>query len=216
MGPDPIYHCPVCCCRILLCFLRQSIYQSDSLIQIEEEKQGLDVAAMLGGDLGTSGSSAKAEIEIIQSRMVLGEAVKRTAADIVITENRMPLIGSFLTNLGFQSGPFGMGYGYSWASDSVTVTRFDVPEYAVNLPHLLEFSDANTFTVSLDGSVILKGRVGESVSDNEGLYRLFIQKRRGARQAHSLLHGRIGFQRSRVSKNGSVCLNGVKTRAYYQ
>ena len=160
-------------------FSAKPIYQSDSLIQIEEEKKGLDVAAMLGGELGTSGSSTKAEIEIIQSRMVLGEAVKRTAADIEVTENRMPLIGSFLTNLGFQSGPFGMGYGYSWASDSVTVTRFDVPEYAVNLPHLLEFSDANTFTVSLDGSVILKGRVGESVSDNEGLYRLFIQKKAG-------------------------------------
>jgi tyrosine-protein kinase Etk/Wzc len=160
-------------------FSATPIYQSDSLIQVEEEKQGLDVAAMLGGELGTSGSSTKAEIEIIQSRMVLGEAVERTATDIRVTENRMPLIGKFLTNLGFQSGPLGMGYGYSWASDSLTVTRFDVPEYALNLPHLVEFSDADTFTLSLDGSVVLEGRVGESTSDTEGLYRIFIQTKRG-------------------------------------
>ena len=121
-------------------FSATPIYQSDSLIQVEEEEQGFDVAAMLGGELGTSGSSTKAEIEIIQSRMVLGEAVERTAADITVTENRFPVIGNFLTNLGFQSGPFGIGYGYSWASDSVTVTRFDVPEYALNLPHVIEFS----------------------------------------------------------------------------
>lgn len=160
-------------------FSARPIYQSDSLIQIEEEKQGFDVSAMLGGELGTSGSSTNAEIEIIQSRMVLGEAVERTGADISVTANRMPLIGSFLTNLGFQSGPLGMGDSYSWASDSVTVTRFDVPEYALNLAHVVEFSDADKFVVSLDGSVILEGRVGESVSDNEGLYRLFIQTKRG-------------------------------------
>ena len=161
-------------------FSATPIYQSDSLIQVEEETQGFDVATMLGGELGTSGSSTQAEIEIIQSRMVLGEAIERTAADISVTENRMPLIGNFLANLGFQSGPFGMGYGYSWASDSVTVTRFDVPEYALNLPHLVEFSDADTFAVSLDGSVVLEGRVGESASDTEGLYRIFIQTKRGA------------------------------------
>ena len=155
------------------------IFQADSLIQVEEEKQGLDVASMLGGELGTDGSSTKAEIEIIQSRMVLGEAVKRTGSDIVIDASRMPLVGSFLTNLGFESGPLGLGHGYSWASDSVTVTRFDVPDYAINQPHLIEFSDAETFTLSLDGSKILEGRVGEQASDREGAYRLFIQTKRG-------------------------------------
>ena len=160
-------------------FSARPVYQSDSLIQVEEEKQGFDVAAMLGGELGNSGSSTKAEIEIIQSRMVLGEAVERTAADIRVTENRMPLIGNFLTNLGFRSGPLGADYGYSWALDSVTVTRFEVPEYALNLPHLVEFYDADTFAVSLDGSVVLEGRVGETASDTEGPYRIFIQTKRG-------------------------------------
>ena len=93
---------------IFYAFSARPIFQADALIQVEEEKQGLDVAAMLGGELGTDGSSTKAEIEIIQSRMVLGDAVKRTGSDIVINANRMPLIGSFLTNLGFESGPLGV------------------------------------------------------------------------------------------------------------
>ena len=112
---------------VFYAFSATPIFQADSLVQVEEEKQGLDVASMLGGDLGTSGSTTKAEIEIIQSRMVLGEAVSRTAADMIVTPFRMPLLGNFLANLGFQSGPLGSDYGYSWASDSITVTRFDVP-----------------------------------------------------------------------------------------
>ncbi len=155
------------------------IFQADSLVQVEEEKQGLDVASMLGGDLGTSGSTTKAEIEIIQSRMVLGEAVSRTAADMIVTPFRMPLLGNFLANLGFQSGPLGSDYGYSWASDSITVTRFDVPEYALNLAHVIEFTDATQFSLSLGGVTILEGGVGEQATNPEGTYRLFIQAKRG-------------------------------------
>ena len=155
------------------------VFQADALIQVEEESQGLDVAAMLGGELGAGGSSTKAEIEIIKSRLVLGEAVERTTSDILVTPKRMPVIGSLLTNLGAKSGPLGFGDSYSWAPDSVTVTRFDVPSYALNEPHLIEFSDAETFSLSLDGLPILEGRVGEPASDNNGLYRVFIQTKRG-------------------------------------
>ena len=116
---------------IFYAFSVTPVFQADALVQVEEEKQGLDVAAMLGGDLATGGSTTKAEVEIIQSRMVLGDAVSRTATDVVVTARRMPVVGSFLTNLGAQSGPLGPDYGYSWSSDSINVTRFDVPDHAL-------------------------------------------------------------------------------------
>ena len=155
------------------------VFQADALVQVEEEKQGLDVAAMLGGDLGTGGSTTKAEIEIIQSRMVLGDAVQRTRSDITVTADRMPLLGSLMSNLGFESGPLGSDHGYSWALDGITVTRFDVPDYALNLPHSIEFLDQDRFTISSDGGPVLEGRVGQTVTDSEGLYRLFIQSKTG-------------------------------------
>ena len=155
------------------------VFQADALVQVEEEKQGLDVAAMLGGDLGTGGSTTKAEIEIIQSRMVLGEAVQRTGSDITIIADRMPLLGSLMSNLGFESGPLGTDHGYSWAHDGITVTRFDVPDYALNLPHSIEFLDQDRFTLGLDGVPVLEGRVGQTATDSDGLYRLFIQSKTG-------------------------------------
>lgn len=164
---------------IFYSFSAAPIFQADALVQVEEEQTGLDVSAMLGGDLGTSGSTTNAEIEIIQSRMVLGDAIERTAGDIVVTAKYMPIIGSFLTHLGLESGPFGRDYGHSWAGDHITVTRFEVPEYALNLTHQIDFSDNKTFSLSADGVDLLEGRVGEQATDHDGQYRLFIQSKRG-------------------------------------
>jgi tyrosine-protein kinase Etk/Wzc len=155
-----------------------SIYQADALVQVEEEQQGLDVATMLGGDLGMTGSSTKAEIEIIQSRMVLGEAVARTGSDIVVTAARMPLLGQLMTNLGSESGPTGKDFGYNWASDSVVITRFEVPNFVLNVPHDLVF-EGRSFELKRDGEFILNGRVGEQATDSSGEYRLFIQSKSG-------------------------------------
>ena len=163
---------------IFYAFSATPIFQADSLVQVEEEKQGLDVASMLGGDLGTSGSTTKAEIEIIQSRMVLGEAVSRTAADMIVTFPDAP-VGELPSKSGVSIRTAWLDYGYSWASDSITVTRFDVPEYALNLAHVIEFTDATQFSLSLDGVTILEGGVGEQATNPEGTYRLFIQAKRG-------------------------------------
>ena len=130
-------------------------------------------------DLATGGSTTKAEIEIIQSRMVLGDAVARTATDVVVTARRMPMVGNFLTNLGFVSGPFSSDYGFSWAADNINVTRFDVPDYALNLPHLIEFTGPDQFSLILDGATILDGRVGEQATGPQGGYRLFVQTKSG-------------------------------------
>ena len=59
------------------------------------------------------------------------------------------------------------------------MTRFDVPDYALNLPHSIEFLDQDRFTISLDGDPVLEGRVGEAAIDSDGLYRLFIQSKTG-------------------------------------
>ena len=155
-----------------------SIYQADALVQVEEEQQGLDVAAMLGGDLGSTGSSTKAEIEIMQSRMVLGEAVARTGSDIVATAAKMPLLGDLMTNLGAESGPLGMDFGYTWANDSIVITRFEVPNFALNVPHDLVF-EGRSFELERDGEFILTGRVGEQATDSSGEYRLFVQSKSG-------------------------------------
>ena len=85
-------------------------------------------------------------IEIIQEPY--GPRRCRQADRIRYRDQRKPhaLIGSFLTNLGFESGPLGLGYGYSWSSDHITVTRFDAPAGALNQPHLIEFSDTEFHT----------------------------------------------------------------------
>ena len=60
-----------------------------------------------------------------------------------------------------------------------TVTRFDVPNHALNLPHVIEFTDADQFSLVLDGATVFEGRVGEQATGPEGTYRLFVQTKSG-------------------------------------
>ena len=166
-----------------------TVFQADALVQVEEEQQGLDVAAMLGGDLGTGGSSTKAEIEIIQSRMVLGEAVSRTRSDIIVSADRMPVIGYLLTNLGFETGPMGKDFGYNWATDSIKVTRFEIPPHALNVPHTLQLMADGSFTLAREGERVLDGRIGEQATDEENDYRVFVQARTGTSAGSFTLTG---------------------------
>ena len=59
------------------------------------------------------------------------------------------------------------------------MTRFDVPDYALNLPHSVEFLDQDRFTISFDGDLVLEGRVGQTATDDGGLYRVFVQSKSG-------------------------------------
>ena len=63
---------------IAVALLSTPIYKADALIQIEQKSSG-GISAMVGdmGDLFAAESSATTEIEIIKSRMILGDTVDK-------------------------------------------------------------------------------------------------------------------------------------------
>ncbi|WP_305818580.1 polysaccharide biosynthesis tyrosine autokinase [Photobacterium leiognathi] len=74
------------------------IYQADSLIQVEQKTGGL--SSMLGiTDELSQESSTTAEIELIKSRMVLGETVDHLKLTTVITPEYTPFIGESLARI---------------------------------------------------------------------------------------------------------------------
>ena len=78
-------------------WLATPIYKVDALVQVEEKKGG--AASAMFGELGTMfdmSSPAETEIEIIKSRMVLGQVVQQQKLDIVAQPKVFPLIGQAL------------------------------------------------------------------------------------------------------------------------
>ncbi|MDF2153016.1 polysaccharide biosynthesis tyrosine autokinase [Vibrio sp. CAU 1672] len=137
--------------------LSTPIYKADALIQIEKKSSG-GISAMVGdmGDLFAAESSATTEIEIIKSRMILGDTVDKFNLTTVVTPDYLPIIGKGLARL-------------QGKQNYLNVSRFTPPSYAMGVPHTLKVLDPAKQTFQLlqdEGRVVLEGQVGQLIESN--------------------------------------------------
>ncbi|KJG18222.1 polysaccharide biosynthesis tyrosine autokinase [Photobacterium angustum] len=143
---------------IAYALLATPIYKADALIQVEQKSTGMPA---LGGDMAdllSSESTATTEIEIIKSRMVLGETVDKLNLTIVAIPNYMPVIGKGLARL-------------TGDSESVSVSRFLLPDSALQNGYVLTVTNSKDGEYTLankDGRDVLKGQVGK-LAENKGI-----------------------------------------------
>ncbi|ASK19173.1 polysaccharide biosynthesis tyrosine autokinase [Halomonas sp. N3-2A] len=189
------------------------IYQADALVQIESRGANLAFMESLGEQ--QPGNPTAAELEILRSRMVLGETADRQDLAIKVEPRRLPVIGDFLVNHGvsqdliesltpaFMREWLGMGEEsrwqnpYVWANESVRVSRFSVPDEHVGSEHLLRIKEEGNFELWLEDERVLIGNVGETVQDEGVGYRLFISQ--------AVAHPGAEFSLTRMSS-----LNAIK------
>lgn len=148
--------------------LATPIYKADALIQIEQKSSGMSSLVGDMGDLFSSESSATTEIEIIKSRMVLGETVDKLNLQTVTEPVYLPVIGKGLARLTGQQ-------------PRILINRFEFPNYIQEPNFTLEVLDAEQQTYSLVDELertILTGKVGE-LATKDG-YRLFVADLDGA------------------------------------
>lgn len=110
--------------------LSTPIYEANTLIQVEDSKAG-GMGSMLG-DLGSMfdiKSPATAEIEILRSRLVVGQAVANLKLDMEVAPKYLPLVGRWLARRATEPstpGFLGMG-GYVSGNELLKVESLDVP-----------------------------------------------------------------------------------------
>ncbi len=74
-------------CGAVYATLATPIYQGDALVQVEKRPSVSplgDLANVMGGQGENPSSSTAAEVQILQSRMVLGQVVDRVQLDTVV------------------------------------------------------------------------------------------------------------------------------------
>ena len=168
------------------------IYQADALVQIETRGSNLAFMESLGEP--QQGNPTSAELEILQSRMVLGETTDRLDLAIQVEPRRLPVVGDFLVHHGVNQQWFesltpefirqwladsegdDWNTPYVWAGESLRVARFDVPEENVGSEHVLRLLDGGEFELLLEEETLLTGSVGETVQNDEMGYRLFVSQ----------------------------------------
>lgn len=105
------------------------IYEANTLIQVEDAK-GNPMGAIMGeaGSLFDIKSPASAEIEILRSRLVVGQAVSNLQLDLNVTPKYLPIIGGWLARGQTEpSIPGIMGFkGYVRGNESIRIVSFSV------------------------------------------------------------------------------------------
>ena len=129
------------------------IYKADALLQIEEKSSGM---AALGemGEIFTQQSKTDAEIAIMKSRMVIGSVVDQLDLTTVVTPDYAPIIGGFLARR--DDG-----------EDKVQIEQFYVPDDYLNKGLTLTISNQQFELESEQDGIVLNGRIGELVENND-------------------------------------------------
>lgn len=146
-------------------FLVTPIYEANTLIQVEESKPGGGAAA---GALGEAASlfeirsPATAEMEILRSRLVVGQAVQNLKLDITVEPKYLPVIGGWLARKATTistPGILGMG-GYVSGNESLKVGTFEVPRALEAERFSVVVTSTGYQLLSPDGELLASGSQG--------------------------------------------------------
>ena len=147
-------------------------YEADALVQLEDRGGRLALPSEMR-DLVESSASARTEIEIMRSRMVLARAVADLNLDWQITPERPPVLGPLLEEHRFpalletwlEAGILGdLLTPYSRPGDGITLGEFQVPPHWLGAPIRLEVTEAG-YVLELPDGRSLDGTAGALLTD---------------------------------------------------
>ncbi|MGB3288404.1 MAG: polysaccharide biosynthesis tyrosine autokinase [Burkholderiaceae bacterium] len=150
-------------CGALYAFLKQPVYQADSLIQVEQGDRPTSNALGEMAALFNVQSSASAEIEILRSRLVVGQAVDNLRLHLNAQPDYLPFVGRWLSSHSSSlSNPGLLGMdGYVWGSESIQLDRLDMPAELEGTPLTLTATENGYVLRDPDGKELVQGKVGE-------------------------------------------------------
>lgn len=149
----------------LYLWLKPPEYRAEALLQVESRPDAIGSLFDRSSTLAEEESTPiTAEIELIRSRRVLGEAVRRIDGEIVARPIPLPLLGAAFARDYHGSGVaapwFGFG-SYAWGGEIIRVQRLDVLPARLDQPlELIAGADGAYQVQDANGARVLDGRVG--------------------------------------------------------
>jgi tyrosine-protein kinase Etk/Wzc len=143
------------------------IYQSTSVVQVEQKTPSLPGLSDLTQSLGTTASQATTEIALLTSRLVIGQAVDELRLNVQVDPQRLPVVGDYLSrgHKPGEPGPVRFGLSrYGWGGELVDIFKLDLPDRLMNHKLELRAGENHQFTLLDDnGKTIAQGSVGQLV-----------------------------------------------------
>ncbi|VTU35671.1 Putative tyrosine-protein kinase in cps region [Variovorax sp. PBL-H6] len=143
-------------------YMERPVYESNLVIQVEDTEGGGKGALAEASGLVDVKTPASAEIEIIRSRMIAGQAVEATKLYISSGPRYVPYIGGWLARRsnGLSDPGFLWLNGYVSGTERILVSQFDVPTIMEGGLFTVTAAGSNQYTLDYPGMQQLKGTVG--------------------------------------------------------
>ncbi|CAB3777110.1 Tyrosine-protein kinase wzc [Paraburkholderia ultramafica] len=141
------------------------VYRADAMIQVDDDTGANNINQKLGdlASLFQSKATADAEIELVRSRMVIGEAVRSLHLDISAKPHYFPVIGEFIakhTSRDAASPVLGLSR-FAWGGEQLKVTKFDVPGELYGDGFTIVAGEGQRFELrDSHSNTLFQGRVG--------------------------------------------------------
>jgi tyrosine-protein kinase Etk/Wzc len=151
---------------LLYAIFATPVYQSNVLLQVNEQNQAFQAGAMseLAETLGGRAPPADTEIAIMRSRYVVGRTVDKRHLAISAQPDYLPLIGAFMARHYHgqkPAAPFLWFSGHAWGGEQISVTRLNVPHDWLGKDLTLVAGQNQTYTLyGPEDNKLLTGKVG--------------------------------------------------------
>src|SRR5690348_286961 len=158
--------------------LTRPVYQATALLQVEQAPTLPGITAVEQA-VGASDPASTDAAAILTSYSVVKSAVDALNLNIVVSPDRVPLIGNLAAQFYTPSTPGAVaaawpGLGrYDWGGSQVDVDRLDVPVSLLGQTLTLVAGRNGAYTLRadslvplMDGKLLLQGHVGQTVKQN--------------------------------------------------
>ncbi|MXS85112.1 chain-length determining protein [Nitrosomonas sp. HPC101] len=159
-----------CIIGAAIAFLSQPIYRADSLLQISESSQSMVEQLDSLSSFFETKTPVQTEIELIKSRMILGQTIRNLHLDIIAAPKFLPLIGHIVARQlqrfnedDTLSSPMPGFSHYAWGGEAIQVDTLEVPDSWKNKEIVLQATDGNRFKLIYQDEFILEGEVGKLI-----------------------------------------------------
>lgn len=152
--------------------LATPVYQANALLQVEAKKNDLLGFSDIGSMLGKESPSAT-EIQLIQSRSVLGKTIDNLQLDIVVAPRYFPVFGEFLARYFHNNNPDDLAEpwlglsSFAWGGESLKIAKLELPHSKMDEKLTLTAGENSQFTlVDEDDNVLAESQVGQLFEKN--------------------------------------------------
>lgn len=163
-------------CALLYLRVTSPVYSTDAMVQVEDGKSAASAALMgelkdIAGGLGQK-SPTDAEIEILNSRLVLGKVINNLNLNIQIQDNEDTFLHKLISKEKTQLSYTAKAVDFQKNQSSFSILKLDIPEYYSDKKLTLNFINKNQFSLSYQDQIVFKGNLNQlnQAQDNKGLW----------------------------------------------